>query len=266
MSSDAMMAVDTRHEAIRAVTEATARSVPEGVKAAAWRLLVEVLMRSDNVGLREYRVPSLLDGDIGGNCAALWPLAAPAPALARDTGRGWRMDGTMPATCNLPRHWFLLSVPVRFEGASDHSLVLLDGEADGLHWRDEPLPGLGDVDRASIGLERVFLREDEIITSHATPFVRALVPFSMALRCAILAGACLAVVRRWDGSHERDERLSAIGRLVREAGAALESAQDVAPMLSALQRHASALAWWPLSPTSKVGADERVRLLSLSGL
>lgn len=256
-------------EVVRAVTDATRRSVAEGVKAASRRLLVEVLQRSGNVGLREYRVPSLHAGDIGGNCAASWSLDVPAPAVARDTGRGWRMDGTLPATCNLPGQWFLLSVPVRFEGASDHSLVLLEGEADGLHRRDEPLPGLEAVDRASLVLDRVFLREDELITSHATPFLEALVPFSLALRCAILAGACLSVVDGWDESSERDERLSAVEALVRQAGAALDTlrpAHEVGEVMAALQRQANALSWWPLSRATPVGAEDRLRLSRLGWL
>lgn len=273
MSSEAVADVDTQREAVHGILDIARRSVADGVKAAARRLLVEVLRRSDNVGLREYRLPSLLRGDIGGTCAASWPLSdassTPAPAIARDTGRGWRMDGTLPAACNLPGQWFLVSVPVLFEGTSEHALVLLDGEADGLHRRAAPLPGLGDVDRASLVLDRVFLREDEIITSHGTAFLQALAPFSMALRCAVLAGACSGIVRRWDDSRERDERLSTIDGLLQGAAKALDTeraAHEAAAALSALQWHARALAWWPLSATSRVGAEERVRLLSLAGL
>src|SRR5262245_34302798 len=46
---------------------------------AAQRHFVEVLVNAANVGLREYRLPSLLDGSISGTCGATWPLSTRAP-------------------------------------------------------------------------------------------------------------------------------------------------------------------------------------------
>lgn len=151
-------------DAIHAVAETARCCVAQALVLASQRLLVQALVRSENIGAAEYQLPRLLDGDIGGNCAASWPQGAElAPALARDTGRGWLMSGGFPVLPNLQHDWFVVSVPVLFQGARQFSLVLLRAEETGIAQRHAAVEDHPAEAGSALALNNVFLREDEII-------------------------------------------------------------------------------------------------------
>ncbi|MET0333549.1 MAG: acyl-CoA dehydrogenase family protein [Rhizobacter sp.] len=167
-------------ELVRAVAETSARDPAAVSTLVSQRLLIEVLLHSDNLGLSEYQLPRLLEGEIGGNCAALWPQGqGVVPALARDTGRHWRVNGDFATMPNLQGGWFLMSAPIRFEGSAGYSLVLLKSEEQGL----DRLPS------GALELRNVFLWEDEIIANDGAALVEKLRPLSHALGAAFAAGA-----------------------------------------------------------------------------
>src|SRR5262249_55733787 len=68
---------------------------------AAERHFIEVLVNATNVGLREYRLPSLLDGSISGTCGATWPLSTQQPLAGSSSSRGWRLNGEIPTLPNV---------------------------------------------------------------------------------------------------------------------------------------------------------------------
>jgi alkylation response protein AidB-like acyl-CoA dehydrogenase len=256
-------------DVVQAIAAAARSSAADAVKLASQRLLVEVLLRSENVGLREYRLASLLDNDIPGNCACLGSLAEPAPAVARDTGRGWRIEGALPPVCNLGRAWFVVSAPVLFEGAGDYSLVLIRSDEDGLERRDEPLVGLPGIDRASLTLNGVFFREDEVLASDGRSLVRALAPLSTALRCAVLAGACMGVVDKWQDERAMQSHLSTLGTMLQRVAGLLDTGpqgHELSIVLYTLRRHVTGYASRPLTASTAVSFEDRTMLAQLRNL
>lgn len=142
--------------------------------AAAWvlraqRLAIEALLQSPNVGLREHLVPDLLSGDRAGTLSLPLLLPSSAPLVGTDTGRGWRLQGSLPRVLNLPWLEFSVVAPVRL-GEQAPVWVLLRSEEDGLlidpagdPARDPATgpacpPGCRTV---TLHFNRVFFREDE---------------------------------------------------------------------------------------------------------
>lgn len=225
-------------DAIHAVAETARSSVAQGLVLASQRLLVQALVRSENIGAAEYQLPRLLDGDIGGNCAASWPQGAAlapalAPALARDTGRGWRMSGGFPVLPNLQHDWFVVSVPVLFEGARQFSLVLLRAEETGIAQRHADLEDHPTEAGMALALENVFLREDEIIAEDGPAAVAALLPLARSMQAAVFAGRCHRAVA---GRPDRAGAQAAIEDLLAGAVQAVMDASDAAAPLAALRR------------------------------
>lgn len=184
-------------DAMDAVATVASSNVPKALALASQRLLVEALLQGRNVALREQYLPYLLDGDIGGGCAASWSLESDVAALsATDTGRGWRMSGRLPAIPNLDADWFLVSVPVSSHDPGSFSLVMLRSEEDGL--RVHPADEGGSV----LELSNVFHREDEILSTDGPAAVAHLAVVSGALQAAVWAGAARATTPLSGGSSE----------------------------------------------------------------
>jgi alkylation response protein AidB-like acyl-CoA dehydrogenase len=178
------------HDLVYAVAATAAECSASGLMLAGQRLLIEVLLQAENIGLSEYQLPDLLDGHVSGNCAATWPGSTKVqPVTARDTGRGWRMSGRLCALPNIDRNWFLVSVPVAFGSDRPYSLVLLKSEEDGIIRHG----GASTTDACNEGialeLREVFLREDEILFSDAAPAVDRLAVLTEGLKAALAAGA-----------------------------------------------------------------------------
>nr|WP_297353032.1 hypothetical protein [uncultured Caldimonas sp.] len=252
----------TLRELVSAIAVQSHLCLELGIRAASQRLLVEVLLRTENAGLREYRLPSLLEAHISGNCAALWPPTEDiTPAIARDTGRGWVISGETAAVPNLGSDWFLASAPVHFEGEKTYSLVLLRSDEDGIDRREAPLPGLQDIQRASLGLRRVFFREDEMVASDGPAFVRELSPLASAFKSAVLAGACLAVVDRWTDSAGKATVVHSVERMLDTS-----AGPDASIALVGLRREVCALVSRPVHPSIPVPAARRAVLAQLRHL
>lgn len=221
-------------DAIHAVAETARCCVAQALVLASQRLLVQALVRSENIGAAEYQLPRLLDGDIGGNCAASWPQGAElAPALARDTGRGWLMSGGFPVLPNLQHDWFVVSVPVLFQGARQFSLVLLRAEETGIAQRHAAVEDHPAEAGSALALNNVFLREDEIIAEDGPAAVAELLPLARSMQAAVYAGRCHRAVA---GRPDRVGAQAAIEGLLASAVQAVTNASDAAAPLAALRR------------------------------
>lgn len=239
-------------DVIHAVADAAQSSVAQALVLAAQRLLVQALVRSENIGAAEYQLPRLLDGDIGGNCAASWPHDGEvAPAQAHDTGRGWRMSGDFPVLPNLQADWFLASVPVLFEGARQFSLVLLRAEESGVVQRPAAVQDHASETGMALKLHNVFLREDEILAENGPAAVAHLLPLARSMQTAIFAGRCRWAVAR---SPDLVGAQVAIEELLACAVQAVTHASDGAAPLAALRRM-----WAALSPAAHRLAGEAQR-------
>lgn len=131
--------------------------------AAGWilwaqRMAIEAIACSPNIGLRDYLLPDLL----GGERAASVPLPWPAPPLSgHDTGRGWRLEGTLPCVPNW--QWMGCSVVAPVRLGADAGWAVLRSEEDGLRigapQGDAGPPALSRS--VSVQCDGVFFREDE---------------------------------------------------------------------------------------------------------
>lgn len=246
-------------ELVSAMAAATMASPALAVGTAAQRMLIEVVLRSGNVGLREYRLPALLDRDIPGNCAALWSLGRMPPLQAMDMGRGWAVCGDVAPTCNLREDWFLLSAPVRFGAASDYALVLFRSDEDGVARQDAALPAMADTHRAALRLDRVYFREDELLADDGPGFVRSLMPFALSVRTALLLGACMGMVQGWQDGTAREAELHMLRSLL-QGVAVLAGLADTAGLearLAAARRLVRGYAQRPISVSTTVGVEHR---------
>ena len=189
-------------DAVESIIELAERSTTAAMRLWAHETLVDCLRQSGNVGLRDYHLPSLLEGSIAGT-ALLWPQisslygnASPA-AMAHDTGRGWRLQGRLPPAHNLQRDWYVAAVPVAFAGSPTYSVVLLTSEHDGVRRVNGGAALLDQEGEATVTLEfdRVLFREDELIASDGPALVELLRPAALVLRCGVLVGRMRAQLR-----------------------------------------------------------------------
>jgi alkylation response protein AidB-like acyl-CoA dehydrogenase len=61
----------TKEDVVRAVAVVAKRHPKSGVLLASQRLLIEVLLQAENIGVMEYQLPDLLDGHIGGKLCVI---------------------------------------------------------------------------------------------------------------------------------------------------------------------------------------------------
>ena len=174
-------------DAARAVEAAARRSPAEGRRLCAQREFIELLLACPNVGLREYRLPMLLDGSLAGRVATelrCGPTGVEALA-AVDTGRGWRLDGHVAATPNVPDDLFLVALPVALGPRFAFSVVMLGSDQDGLH----RVP-TGDVraHEAALRISGVFYRDVESLADVGPALLRAVAPSWRRLRRALALG------------------------------------------------------------------------------
>jgi alkylation response protein AidB-like acyl-CoA dehydrogenase len=179
-------------------------NVAERSMAAAWRLwaqrsAIEALMASTNGGLRDYRLPALLDGTAHGTTALASAAAdlepgTPLPLTGTDTGRGWRLQGDLPWVTNLPDDLYLIAVPVSLAGAQDYSVLLLSSEHDVLRRTPLDLPGLLGTHTVSVELRQVHFREDETLHDDGAAFMRQVRPALAALQCGVAIGMLRAAL------------------------------------------------------------------------
>lgn len=170
--------------------------------AAAWMarsqgLVVEALMRSGNVALREHVLPDLLDGSRAG--AVSWApdfgLASPPhPVHAVALDRGWQLSGRLEQVLNLQWMGYVVLCPVWFEAVAGQPArlgwTLLRSEEDGLHQEvDRSRPLTRQSACGTLHLNRVYFREDELLADHADTLSASLRVLDHALRKALWDGA-----------------------------------------------------------------------------
>ncbi len=170
--------------------------------AAAWMawshgLVIEALVRSPNVAVRETVLPDLLDGTRAG--AVSWApefglAAAPRPVHAEALDRGWHLSGRLEQVLNLQWMGHVVLCPVWFEAPDGRAprlgWTLLRSEEDGLrHTMDRSRPLTRQSACGSLQLQRVYFREDELLADHADTLSTPLRVLDQALRAALWAGA-----------------------------------------------------------------------------
>lgn len=120
------------------------------------RLVIEALVRTDNIGLQELRLPDLLSGTVAGASAL-----ESHPLEPKTIGLGWQFQGSLHGVPNLQWGGFSLLLPVQIAGQVE-GVLLVRSEENGLtvHPSETPtlwaLAALGDVH-----FHQSFLRADE---------------------------------------------------------------------------------------------------------
>lgn len=120
------------------------------------RLVIEALVRTDNIGLRELRLPDLLSGATAGASA----LESP-PLEARTLGLGWLFHGPLHGVPNLQWDGFSLLLPVQTAGRIE-GVLLVRSEENGLTVRPGQNPALWSLAACGdVQFQQTFLRADE---------------------------------------------------------------------------------------------------------
>lgn len=120
------------------------------------RLVVEALVRTDNIGLRELHLPDLLGGATAGASA----LESP-PLEARTLGLGWQFHGLLHGVPNLQWDGFSLLLPVQTAARID-GVLLVRSEENGLTVRPGENPDLwSQAACGDVQFQQSFLRADE---------------------------------------------------------------------------------------------------------
>ena len=120
------------------------------------RLVIEALVRSENIALREFHLPELLTGNLAGASTL-----ACSPLDAKTHGLGWKFHGQLEDVPNLQWLGFSLLLPVQTAGEVK-GVLLVRSEESGVSVRSGQTPSLwvqaacGDVH-----FNQVFLRADE---------------------------------------------------------------------------------------------------------
>jgi hypothetical protein len=138
------------------------------------------------------------------------------PLAARDTGRGWRLEGEVRATPNVGRDWFLLGAPLRLGTAGPVALVLLSSEQDGVGRQDEEMPGFEGLRRARVPVRSVHFREDEILDDDGPALARAVTGVTALLRGALAAGLARAAIARIGATPLRLQQAESLRATVRK--------------------------------------------------
>ena len=120
------------------------------------RLVIEALIRTDHIGLRDLRLPDLLSGVAAGASA----LASP-PLEAKITGLGWQFHGQLKGVPNLQWDGFSLLLPVRIAGQVE-GVLLVRSEENGLTVHpSETLARWSMAACSEVHFHQTFLRADE---------------------------------------------------------------------------------------------------------
>lgn len=120
------------------------------------RLVIEALVRTDNIGLQELQLPDLLAGTMAG------ASALESPALeAQAMGLGWQFHGQLRSVPNLQWDGFSLLLPVQAAGRVE-GLLLVRSEENGLTVRPSETPALWALAACGdLHFDKAFLRADE---------------------------------------------------------------------------------------------------------
>lgn len=120
------------------------------------RLVMEALIRTDNIALRELRLPDLLSGTVAG-ASALESHALEAKTM----GLGWQFQDQLQGVPNLQWDGFSLLLPVQAAGQVE-GLLLVRSEENGLTVRPSETPALWALAACGdVHFHRTFLRADE---------------------------------------------------------------------------------------------------------
>lgn len=120
------------------------------------RLVIEALVKTDNIGLRELRLPDLLFGTVGGASAL-----ETRPLEAKTLGLGWQFDGELHGVPNLQWDGFSLLLPVQAAGQVE-GVLLVRSEENGLTAHPYEIPALWAlVACGDVRFRQTFLRADE---------------------------------------------------------------------------------------------------------
>lgn len=120
------------------------------------RLVIEALVRTDNIGLRELHLPDLLGGAAAGASAL-----ESSPLEARTLGLGWQFHGLLRGVPNLQWDGFSLLLPVQSAGQPE-GVLLVRSEENGLTVRPGENPDLwSSAACGDVQFQQTFLRADE---------------------------------------------------------------------------------------------------------
>ena len=186
------------HDVIAQALLTLARQHP----AAAWMawsqaMVMQALLQSNNVAVRENVLPDLMAGHRAG--AVSWSAdlglgLPPKPVEAQALARGWALTGRLNQVLNLQWMGYVVLCPVWFVSSAKPSpqlcWTLLRGEEDGLrHEMDRSRPLTRQAACGTLHLDGVYFWEDELLADQGEELSASLRVLDQSLRSALWAGA-----------------------------------------------------------------------------
>lgn len=120
------------------------------------RLVIEALVRSENIALRELHLPELLAGNLAGASTLVC-----SPLDAKTQGLGWKFHGQLKDVPNL--QWLGYSLPLPVQSAGEvKGVLLVRSEESGVSARPGDVPlRWKQAAEGDVHFNQVFLRADE---------------------------------------------------------------------------------------------------------
>lgn len=190
---------DALSEAVEAIAQVASRSLAAAFDFWGQRVLIQLLMETDNHGLRERHLPTLLAGEGAGasGLSNVMKFLSGIESLNIDAvaapGGGWTLRGTVPWCTNLRKEGFLAAMAVARDDGEPPMVVALPAGRPGLRRSpDLDLIGLRGTNTASLQLDDVAFGTDDLLARRAPDFLPRVRPAFLGLQCGLSIGLARA--------------------------------------------------------------------------
>lgn len=208
-------------DAIEAIAQVASHSLAAAFAFWGQRVLVQLLVDSDNAGLRARQLARLLAGEGAGASGlsnVMKFLSGIESLNIRATagpGGGWTLQGSVPWCTNLRKEGFLAAIAVAREDGAPPMVVALPSDRLGLQRSsDLDLIALRGTNTASLRLQDVTIDASDLLAEKAPDFLPRVRPAFLGLQCGMSIGLARAAhaaasARVGAGRHVLQEPLQA---------------------------------------------------------
>lgn len=238
----------TNVDVVQALAEVAEQSLAAAFVMWGHRCMTDMLLQTDNAGLRERLLPSLLAGELAGatglsnamkylgGIEALQLQAKPQAADAQ-LAAGWQIHGRMHWVTNLRPAGFVVAAAVQPEHEAPAAVFALESQRTGMQRSPNlDLQAMRGSNTAAIDVAHVEVGPAQLLHSDAKAFLPKIRPNFLGLQCGMsigLARASLAAAKQ----HARGTR-DILGERIALVAARLQAHTD--QMYEGLQQGAFA--------------------------
>lgn len=179
--------------AIDAIATVAGHSLTAAFVLWGQRTFIEYLLHTDNTGLRERLLGTLLDGTQAGatglsNAMKFLSGIEELGVRAASTEAGWQLDGRLPWVTNLRKRGFVVAAAVELPGAAPFIAAIPDGLGGLTRSADLQLLGLQSSNTAALHIDALQLERDWLLASDARQYLPRVRPAFLGLQCGMTIG------------------------------------------------------------------------------